>query len=37
MIKNLELDEILGIDEQIWKMSQKYPDIKYGARDIYEI
>jgi len=37
MMKNLELDEILGINEQIWKMSQKYPDIGYGAHDIYEI
>ncbi|CAD6493042.1 MAG: hypothetical protein FFODKBPE_00416 [Candidatus Argoarchaeum ethanivorans] len=37
MIKNLELGEILGINEQIWKMSQKYSDIEYGAHDIYEI
>jgi prophage maintenance system killer protein len=37
MIKKLALDEILEINDQIWRMAQKSRDIEYGGHNDYII
>jgi len=37
MIKKLALDEILKINDQIWKMAQKSSDIEYSGHNDYII